>query len=222
MAAQLENVKVGTVKSKYSNAVTSMEFVREVLSMAGKTPVQAAGEQVMAQYLGQMIEMSDGSLLEMNAANFEDILSTESDRLAEKANILLDSLRVRVVPLLAQLTALWDEANEILGAENEKLALPELPTFTVKVGRRGGGGGGGKVVARDWSADEYTHVSGYQLVVESRKDGEPVTFAVLDPNGEFVAGNLESAAAGKNVVCEALGMSTAVNAPRFWKVPAAE
>lgn len=218
--------KVATVKSAYTNARKVLDELPEAMFAAsGQTPVSLAKTQIISAYKGQMIDVGLVEPIEMNDLNFDRIISTEADRLAERAKEILAPFVNRAADLLAQLDAIWTEASALLEDEDERMQLPDLPNFEAKTGRRGGGNGGGARVARDWTSEEYVSKGkkggGWKLAVESRDaEGDPESFSLSRPNGELLDSGIESAAAAARIVARETGLQGNLNALAFFQVPA--
>lgn len=229
-------IQSSTVRTKYNTALAFAEQMRTMIEGAGLTVEGQAIEMTLKQYGGQEIEIEDGEVITLTAENFDEAIRTESDRLAVKAAEILKDFEGRVAPLMEQLKAVWKEAEDALTAEDDRLALPELPEFTYKSGRRGGGGGGGARVPLDFSADEYVKTTGskdrYTMIVEDRdENGTPTSFMVLGPDSTPIEGegddgeettSFASHTQAKNAVCAHAGISRQVNARVFWSIPEAK
>lgn len=227
-------IQSSTVRGFYSKAIQMMgsDDIREMIEASGNTVEAMAIKQTLKAYGGQEVEVEEGNVIVLTAENFDAAIRTESDRLAVKAADILKNFEGRVTPLLEQLKVIWTEAEAALVAEDDRLALPELPDFTYKSGRRGGAGGGGARKTPDFTPDEYTKrtQSGdvYTMVVEGRDDdGIPTSFMVLGPNHEAIEGigddeevttSFKSITKAKNAACADSGLNPQVNARVFWGI----
>lgn len=230
--ATVTAIQSSTVRGKYSAALAFAEQMREMIEANGLTVEGQAIAMTLKQYGGQEIEVAEGEVIVLSAENFDAAIRTESDRLAVKAADILKNFEGRVTPLLEQLKAIWTEAEAALVAEDDRLALPELPDFTYKSGRRGGAGGGSVRKVPDFTPDEYTKrtQSGdvYTMVVEGRDDdGIPTSFMVLGPDNEAIEGvgdddemtaSFKSITKAKNAACVHSGLNPQVNARVFWGI----
>jgi hypothetical protein len=230
--ATVTAIQSSTVRGKYSAALAFAEQMREMIEANGLTVEGQAIAMTLKQYGGQEIEVAEGEVIVLSAENFDTAIRTESDRLAVKAADILKDFEGRAAPLLAQLKVIWTEAEAALMAEDDRLALPDLPEFAHKSGRRGGAGGGGVKKVPDFNPDEYKKrtQSGavYTMIVEGRdNEGIPTSFAVLGPNNEVIEGlgdddelttSFKSVTKAKNAACGSAGLNPQVNARLFWGI----
>lgn len=225
-------IQSSTVRGKYNAALAFAEQMREMIEANGLTVEGQAIAMTLKQYGGQEVEVEEGNVIVLSAENFDTAIRTESDRLAVKAADILRNFEGRVTPLLEQLKAIWNEAEAALAAEDDRLALPDLPEFTYKSGRRGGAGGGGVRKVPDFTPDEYTKrtQSGdvYTMIVEGRdEEGIPTSFMVLGPDNAAIEGlgddeemttSFKSITKAKNAACAHSGLNPQVNARVFWGI----
>jgi hypothetical protein len=208
----MSNVKVSTITNAYKTHLRVMVDSKAKGFLAnGVDPVTVVTDQILEQYMGQAVEMTDNSLIILGSTTIEQILQSSGDRLAAQANELVSpETRTKINDLLAQLKtemmavqgllveqlfsgtldpSLREDIALAKACDDHGVRMPDVPgEFFLTVGRRSGGGSGSSRNERDWTADEYTstkkQAAGWRLcVLERAASGEPVAVAYVDPDG---------------------------------------
>lgn len=218
----MAKVSVNTVRSYWNQSLGAMSSQADALRAAGLDPSALAQAAVLERYGGDTVEVDDEQVV-LSEENFDLVVATESDRLMAAAQEIVAQYEGNAEALLKQLSAVWAEATAALEEKDERLSLPKLPAFRAKF-KRGGGGGGGAPEERDWSAGSWSTTgkhAGWTLIGNDGNGDEPSSFTVMDPDGEVIGDQFESASAAAMAVKEILGLKGRENGPRFFNVPKA-
>jgi hypothetical protein len=225
-------VKAGTVKTAFARMLATCQdesgpmygFIKQL----GQDPVDVAILQTLSAYKGQTVELPDETQIVLSTENFDQIVSSEAEKLASAANAMIADFSTAAAPLLTQLRELRTQAQALLTAKDERLALPEYADFAVRAGRKSGtgsmGNGGSARVVYDYSSDQYIAPKGAEkgwvLLVNSRDvTGNPTGFKIMSPDGaegETVYPSINKAA---SAVCLLVDKKPGVRAPLFWGIP---